>query len=192
MRMEQKRMKYDDLIQYMKYQGIVFEKGLCDKEISEIEKRYEIVFPKIMKILYKKALPISEGFYNWRNIDAENIAKIKSVMEKPILGIVEGIEEIDWCEKWGEKPSNLEERKKNIKNMALEAPKLIPIYHHRYIASLECEKNPVFSFMGTDVIYYGKDLIDYFMLEFKLKDHEVFMNDEVSYIPFWSDLLKLY
>lgn len=182
-------MNYDDLIQCMKHQGIVFANGLCDKEIFEIEKRYEIVFPKMMKTLYKKALPISEGFYNWRNINAENIAEIKSTMEKPIWGVVDGIEEIDWCEKWGEKPSDLEERKKIIKNMAFEAPKLIPIYHHRYIASLECEKNPVFSIMGTDVIYYGKDLFDYFMIEYKLKEYEAFMINEVSYIPFWSDLL---
>lgn len=43
--------------------------------------------------------------------------------------------------------------------------------------------------MGADVICYGKDLFNYLMTEFKMMEFKVIMNDEISYIPFWSDLL---
>lgn len=180
---------YDVLIQKMKRQGIIFTEGLNDKEIIRIEQRFEISFPKELKNFYKRALPISEGFYNWRDRNEKNVQKIKDAMKMPVLGIIKGAEEIEWCEAWGEEPDDLKERKKIIVSMVSKAPKLIPIYSHRYMAAVECEINPVFSIWGTDVIYYGKSLMDYLMIEFKLKKQEIFMNDEVNYIPFWSDVL---
>ena len=40
---------------------------------------------------------------------------------------------------------------------------------------------------AADIIYYAKNIIDYFLIEFKVKEYEVFKNNEVSYISFWSD-----
>ena len=110
-------------------------------------------------------------------------------MLKPVFEIIEDAKEINWCEKWGEELNDAGKRDNFIKSMVLEAPKLIPIYYHRYMAAIECEKNPVFSIMGADVICYGKDLFNYLMTEFKMMEFKVIMNDEISYIPFWSDLL---
>ena len=182
-------MNYEDLIQNMKHQGVIFTEVLIDKEIYEIEKRYNITFPKVVKDLYQKVLPISKGFYNWRDDDVENVLNIKKIMLKPVFEIIEDTKEINWCEKWGEELNDAGKRDNFIKSMVLEAPKLIPIYYHRYMAAVECEKNPVFSIMGADVICYGKDLFNYLMTEFKMMEFKVIMNDEISYIPFWSDLL---
>lgn len=119
----------------------------------------------------------------------ENVAGIKRTMRSPVQWIVENSEEIDWNGRWGKEPSDPGERKQSIINMALKAPKLIPIYSHRYVASVRCKQPPVFSVCGTDIIYFAKDIIDYFLIEFRIKEHNVFGNNEVSYIPFWSDLL---
>ena len=180
---------YKDIICKMKQLGIEFAIGLKDEEISIIEQEYGIVFPEELKKLYKEALPISNGFYNWRDRNDESVKCIKRAMQLPVQGIVEDSEDIDWNEIWGEEPINSDERKRNIKDMALKAPKLIPIYSHRYVASFECEKPPILSVYGTDIIYYAKNIIDYFLIEFKMKEYEIFKNNEVSYIPFWSDLV---
>lgn len=180
---------YEDIIYKMKQQGIEFATGLKDEEIAIIEQEYKIIFPKELNNFYKEALPISKGFYNWRDICVENVKKIKDAIYMPVQGIMADLAEIDWNVKWGKEPSDFKEKERNIEEMLLKAPKLIPIFSHRYMASAECENAPVFSICGTDVICFAKNIHDYFLVEFHLKEHEIFNNNEVSYIPFWSDLL---
>ena len=180
---------YEDIIHKLGQKGVEFEIGLSEEELCWITYEYEITLSEGIKKFYKEALPISKGFYNWRDKSNENVVAIKSVMRSPIQWIVENSEEIDWNEKWGEEPSDSGERKQRIENMALRAPKLIPIYSHRYMASIRCNQAPVFSVYGADIICFAKDIIDYFLIEFRIKEHNVFKNNEVSYIPFWSDLL---
>lgn len=180
---------FEDIVNQLKQKGVEFAIGLSDEEVGWIEHQYEIAFPEDLKKFYKEALPISKGFYNWRDKSNENVISIKSVMKIPIEAIVKNSEEIEWSEEWGEEPSDFYERKKFIENMVLEAPKLIPIFSHRYMASIDCEKSPIFSIHGTDIICFEKNIIDYFLVEFKIKENSVFMNNEISYIPFWSDLL---
>lgn len=179
---------YEDIINQLKQKGIEFARGLSDEELFWIEHEYEIAFPEELKNFYKEALPISKGFYNWRDKRNENIMNIKRVMNMPIQSIIENFEEIEWSDEWGEEPCDMYERKKSIEDMALMAPKLIPIYSHRYMAAIECKKPPIFSICGTDIIYVAKSLKDYFLNEFITKKFNVFMNNEVSYISFWSDL----
>jgi hypothetical protein len=48
-----------------------------------------------------------------------------------------------------------------------KVPKLIPIYGHRYVPTVNGVDNPsIFSVYQTDVIYYGIDLENYFRIEF--------------------------
>ncbi len=70
------------------------EKGLSDEEIREIEERYEIVFPEALKIFYKKLLPVSEGFTNWRDTSEENVAYIKSSISHPIEEFKENAQDV--------------------------------------------------------------------------------------------------
>ncbi|MDE6021167.1 MAG: SMI1/KNR4 family protein, partial [Ruminococcus sp.] len=124
---------YKDIIDAMKQQEIEFAIGLKDEEINVIEQIYEIVFPEELKKFYKEALPISSGFYNWRDKSAENVKSIKKAMQIPIQGIIENSLEIDWNEAWGVEPIDSIEREIIIKDMVLKAPKLIPIYSHQYM-----------------------------------------------------------
>ena len=180
---------YKDIICKMEQCGINFTVGLEDEEISIIEQEYGIVFPEELKKFYREALPVSNGFYNWRDRNDKNVKSIKRAIQIPVQEIIEDSEDIEWSEMWGEEPANSRERREKIADMTLKAPKLIPIYSHRYMASVECEKPPIFSICGTDIIYFAKNISDYFLIEFKLKKFEGFNNDMVSYIPFWSDLI---
>ena len=51
-------------------------------------------------------------------------------------------------------------KEKIMGDMALMAPKLIPVFLHRYIASFRCTNPPVFPIYGTDIIYFANNLID--------------------------------
>ena len=180
---------YNELILALRKKGITFDKGLSENEIENIETEYEICFPKQLKKFYSIALPISEGFYNWRDKGKENVNFIKSIMVKPSIDLIDEIDEIYWCDGWGEEPAGLEEKKEILINLFNDAPKLIPIYSHRFLSSIEVEYNPVFSIHGTDVIYYGENLYTYLEIEFGLKEYSKMNCDNISYIPFWSDLL---
>jgi hypothetical protein len=73
------------------------------------------------------------------------------------------------------------------------APKLIPLIGHRYLPEQPHEAgNPVFSiFAGTDAIYYGANLKDYFEREFgDWHGRRRPWPTQIKYIPFWSDLVE--
>ena len=68
---------YEESIKLLRLQGVEFETGLTDEEIAKIEYIYKIKFPKSLKEFLMIALPISKGFYNWRNLEQDNFRFIK-------------------------------------------------------------------------------------------------------------------
>ena len=66
------------------------------------------------------------------------------------------------------------------------APKIIPIYSHRYMPCIKLPYPPILSIHYTDVIYYGKNLYDYFLREFSKNPLKPV--GKCPYVPFWSDL----
>lgn len=179
---------YNEAINMMKQIGIEFDVGLSDNEITMLQDKYKVIFPESLKRFYKVGLPISKGFYNWRDCRCENIEKIKTAMNKPLLNIIDQIDELDWCDSWGKEIADANIRKEFFLNTVRTAPKLIPFFSHRYIVSGLSENQPILSICGTDIIYYGKNLIDYIYIEFNHEKREFTMKD-IEYIPFWSDLI---
>lgn len=112
------------------------------------------------------ALPISKGFYNWRNFDPKNIQYIKAAIYRPINNIYELVNEVYWCDEWGNEPSDKSKRAEVIRKLLKKAPKLIPIYAHRYMPEMNIKNAPIFSIHDTDIIYYGENLFSYFKIEF--------------------------
>lgn len=179
---------YCKIIEMLKQKGVVFERGLNSGEIDMIETLYDISFPNDLKTFYMSALPVSNDFYNWRDISPENVCKIQWAFIKPVLSIAEGVDEVDWNDKWGEEPTCNIIRREKIIQMVKDAPKLIPIYGHRYVAT-QYDNNPVLSICDLDIIYYGSNIKDYLYNEFKLKAFENMGYAKIKPIDFWSDLL---
>ena len=70
-----------------------------------------------------------------------------------------------------------------------EAPKLIPLFGHRFLPDRPREAgNPVFSVYQTDIIYYGTNLANYFANEFHLDIGAPRCRPEepIKRIEFWS------
>ena len=187
-------LKIEKIQQILENKEIELLNGLSDEEFKKIEKFYNIKFPKVLRILYKSFLP---NFYNWRDFSENNVKKIKNYLNMPIEGILFDIENNGfWMDCFGEKTGNPEQDKakaeeffKNAKEE--EVPKLIPIYSHRYVPSFPDSIDvPIFSVMQTDIIYYGKNIENYFEHEFdnNYNPEQESADLGIIEIPFWSKL----
>lgn len=180
---------YENILNMMKKQGVEFEKGLTLDELEQIEKIYQIKFPNSLKNFLMTALPISNGFYNWRNIQNDNIRFIKKILNKPFSDVYNMAREVYWCDNWGKDPEDEKIIEEEVRKRLKKAPILLPIYAHRYIPIILDENPPVISIHDVDVIYYGKDLEDYFNIEFGKKIQDTIEFQKVLPISFWSDIM---
>ena len=65
----------------MKGSGIKFDAGLTQNELEKIYEIYKIKFPLSLKSFLTTALPVSDGFYDWRDFSSGNVTKIKNMMQ---------------------------------------------------------------------------------------------------------------
>jgi len=186
----QEEKMYKKIIDMLMENQVIFEVGLDASEIGAIESYYCIQFPDDLKEFFKCGLPVSEGFYNWRDFSEKNVNKIKSALMAPILNIRENIDDLEWFKNWGAIPDNKEQKNSIIIQKLETAPILIPLFKHRYISSQFKKDNPIFSIYDLDIIYYGENLEQYFLVEFKYKKHSEITYQKIKRVTFWSDLLE--
>ncbi len=153
--------------------------------MEAIEKHFGFRFPPDLRFLLQTALPISERFPNWRS-DSE--AGLRDRLDWPYDGMCFDIEHnVFWMEEWGERPGALADAFAVAREKVEGAPRLIPIFSHRYIPDEpHQEGNPVLSVYQTDIIYYGSDLWTYLAKEFHLEG--MCAGNEPRDVRFWSDI----
>ena len=178
-------LKIDRIKTLLLENGISLEPGLSYEEIQKVEKIYGIEFPEQWLAVYQQLLPISEGFYNWRDFSAENIEHIKRNLAAPYDGILNSLDELVWDASWGIEPTTLLDRNVQIRKILGSAPRLIPLYGHRFLPSYENQEMPILSVVDLDIIYYGKDLYDYFEIEFGNRKLSLALK-EYKQVPFWT------
>lgn len=184
------------IIEVMKENGISFDAGLSEAEFEKIEEIFQIKFPFDLRILLSLNLPVSEGFVHWRyGINSKDgKRRIEQSLARPLEGTLFDVKMNSfWMRIWGNIPEDFESQKKLVTKYFSTVPKLIPIYGHRYISEEPNEtRNPVFSVYQTDIIYYGKDLIDYLCNEFRLEIPEYFGRvEKPTPIRFWDKMIEL-
>jgi hypothetical protein len=156
--------------------------GITESEIDDIEKKYQIRFPpdyrEFLKILHTVDFKPKDGqfFFNW----LENEQVVVDKLNWPYFSISQ---DRIWLKSWGTPPDSQDEIFNRFNKWYREAPKLIPIFGHRYIISEPCKSgNPILSVVGSDTIVYGWDLKDYLLSEFSeyMPDElfEKYYNDE--------------
>lgn len=168
---------------FLKSKRIQFANGLSLKEIETIENIYEIKFPLSMKELLFRGVPISEGFYHWHDLSESNIRNIKDAISNPFCYILDNIADIDWLEE----KSFLDMDSKIIfaQNELKKAPKLIPLYAHRYIPIIELDDPPILSVHGFDIVCYGRNMFDWIRHEF---EHAQYYCELEIHVPFWLEI----
>ena len=188
-----KEWKYIKIIKKLKNKGVTFAEGMTQNEILECEDFYSIKFPMPVKEMYSIALPVSKGFYNWKDYSEKSIERNKAAVSQPLEGILFDIENNDfWYDKWGKKPDTISEAKRVCIEEFQKVPKLFPVYGHRYMPLVEGKTNlPVYSVYQTDIIYYGEDLISYLKIEFGYKPHKSTKLSNILHVDFWDDIVDL-
>jgi hypothetical protein len=159
--------------------------GLSDSEVKDVEAEYAFVFPPDLRAFLQYKLPVSDRFPDWRNGES---AKIKQWLDLPLDGIRFDVGNGLWPDTWGIRPSNISDALESATEMVRHAPRLIPVYGHRFLPPEPClAGNPVFSVHQLDIIYYGYDLSTYFHIEFGVALPASFRN-EPRPIDFWTDI----
>jgi hypothetical protein len=93
-----------------------------------------------------------------------------------------------WWPTWGNKPAGLDGQRERLKAVFARAPKLIPLFSHRYIPEEPHDVgNPVFSVYQIDVICCGANLQDWLERE---RGNSNKAWPEIKEIPFWSEAVE--
>jgi hypothetical protein len=183
-------MNLENIRTVLERAGVQFSAGLSSAEMAHAEKRFGFTFPDDLRALLMFALPVGPRFPNWRNLDDPELARSLSWPLEGIWFDVQGGH--FWPSEWGAKPEGEAAAYTELRRRVASAPRLIPIYGHRYMPDRpHTAGNPVLSVYQTDIVCYGTDLENYLHNEF----HDVFgtppydMTGEVRDIEFWSLLI---
>jgi hypothetical protein len=159
-------------------------KGYSQAALDLAQEKYDLVFPPDLIALFRERRPLLG--YDWRTDDAA----IRDMLNRPLEGLLFDVEhDVLWWPEWGERPATAEARKEVLSAVVARAPKLIPLFSHRYIPTEPHQSgNPVFSVHQSDIIYYGANLANYFEREFGDGDRP--LSPHIRSIRFWSDLVE--
>lgn len=160
--------------------------GYTQAELEEAQERYRFRFPPDLLALLRDRRPLHS--YDWRHDDVA----IRKALEWPLEGLLFDLEHSNlWLDGWGERPDTLGGRAEVLTDLVHAAPRLIPIFGHRYIPETpHAAGNPVLSVWQSDIIYYGVDLPDYLRREFEPGEFPLKpVTGAVRPVPFWSDLV---
>lgn len=153
-------------------------------DLHRAQERFELRFPPDLIELLLEKRP-ARG-YDW----AGSAEPIRTALAWPLEGLLFDVEHNDlWLSEWGGRPDHLADRKATVEELVATAPKLIPLYSHRYLPEEPRERgNPVFSVHQADIIHYGYDLADYFAREFSARPAWP-LTREPRPIRFWSSFV---
>lgn len=144
--------------------GAVLTPGLTADELARLEEQWEIVFSSDHAAFLKLAVPLGEGWVDWRGA-AEPIAHL---LAQPVDGLLHDVVHNDfWPASWGAKATD----QRLAVDVATEQlgrwPRLLPLYDHRYLPSGPlASPSPVLSVVQSDVTYSGFTLMEWVQREF--------------------------
>lgn len=194
------------LVAALREKGIAFENGLSDEQVKHIESIGSFQFPPDLRAFLQYAVPVSytwirswdggttidDRFPNWHQAPQDIVQHHK----QRILDVFRSDIEHNnfWLSDWGKQPENLEEAFKIVRAELEKAPRLIPLYGHRYLPAFPVVAgNPVLSmYQAIDTIYYGYNLEVYFQNEFlRTGDQQIYgQPSDYRQIPFWSEIVS--
>ncbi|ESQ83241.1 hypothetical protein AEAC466_13395 [Asticcacaulis sp. AC466] len=153
-------------------------------ELDRAQTLYDLTFPPDL-IAYLSNDHWLET-YDWRTDNPT----LRGMLDWPYDGLIFDVEQNAlWPTSWGERPDTPQERAEALKALVTAAPKLIPLFGHRYLpAEPNSVGNPVFSIYQSDIIIYGTDLADYVARELGEQPNKALPNT-ARRIRFWSDLV---
>jgi hypothetical protein len=162
---------------------VEWEPGYSQCELDAAQEKFGLVFPPdLIALLRDRRIP---GGHDW----AGDEAPIRRMLEWPLEGFLWDVEHNGlWWPEWGVRPEREAERAEVVTAVVAAAPKLIPLYSHRYLPEEPREAgNPVFSVHQSDIILYGVDLANYLERQFRDRRRRLErVTGGAKRIRFWS------
>ena len=164
--------------------ALTWMRGYTSAELERAQTRFRRTFPADLIELLRDRRPV--GGPDWNN---EEI--VRPFLAWPFEGLLFDVEENGlWWTEWGDRPATAEDRAEVLRQVSGRAPRLIPIFGHRYLPATPTRAgNPVFSVYQSDVIHYGADLDDYLDREENGLDCRPWP-EALREIEFWSELVR--
>jgi len=176
-----------EVVRRLERAQVTLEPGLSAQELSAIEARFGISFNPAHRALLAAALPIGEGWMDWRH---GGVDVLRGRLGWPIDGIVFDVHHNGfWPRSWGPRPAAPADDERVARQYLERVPVLIPVYSHRCTPAAPAPGgSPVFSVYQSDVIVYGDNLLDYVAREFGAGPLAPAPEDQRPRILFWSSL----
>lgn len=173
--------------------------GLTGIEIARIERDYDFEFAADHRAFLAAGLPLNttpQAGQTWRKPWPDwrdgNPNDLRRQLNWPIEGVLFDVENnAFWHPTWGQRPAGPSEALQRARQHLSQAPKMIPIFAHRYLPTGHgTYGHPVLSIYQTDIIVYGTDLADHVTNEFSDSGRSI-SEDWTSppMVPFWSEFL---
>ncbi|MFB6835765.1 hypothetical protein [Streptomyces sp. NPDC056361] len=170
--------------------------GLGEEEFARVEATYGFEFSPEHRAFLAAGLPVKsppedgatweQPWPDWRHADPD---ELRDRLEWPVREVLHEVEGGRWHPALGERPATDEEAVDAARAVLARAPRLVPVYAHRFLpAGSGHRRHPVLSMWGTDIICYGRDLAHYIDHEFGGAEVSPPWPPQVS-VPFWSDFL---
>jgi hypothetical protein len=165
------------------YGRIVIGPGLTQIELDRVERKFGFAFADDHRAFLAAGLPQGRGWPDWRNGD-----QLHDRLVAPVEGVLFHVAQDGfWYEGWGTRPPATKDALAAASSFLLTAPRLIPIYAHRYLpAGRGTTGHPVLSVMQTDVTVYGNNLADW--ISRKFGEAPATPVDARPTVAFWKDL----
>jgi hypothetical protein len=179
--------------------------GLSESQIDDVAKRFGLAFPAQHRLFLRSLHSTTPrcvcarfvgselkggdcpGFFDWLRDGRD----IRDALDTVVDGLVFDVEQNHlWPDGWGARPASSEERCGHVQELVARAPRLIPLFSHRFMISGELPL--VLSIHQSDTIVYGCDLRAYLLHELHellgLERDPRWMDADASAVPFWGDL----
>ncbi|MGI8869634.1 MAG: hypothetical protein ACR2F6_12465 [Mycobacteriales bacterium] len=194
--------------------GTKWTGGLSDAEIDAVEQRYDLSFRPdhrlFLRVLHTTTMPErtiahlpdggtelidAPGFYDWQNDEAEIRRRLRLPIERLDIDEIATISDPYWPAVWGSPPPTGGARRQQLAERLAAAPRLVPIFGHRYVVGGGGDTAAVLSVVDYDIIIMAPDLETYLLKELGdlIGDEEmdVPMRPWQQEIPFWGGLIEL-
>lgn len=161
--------------------------GFAACELDFAQERFGFQFPPDLYELLQVCRP--PGSYDWA-LDFEDIER---AFRWPFEGLLFDVEENGlWWPELGERPTGAADREAVLLAAVAAAPRLIPVYSHRYLPELpNLPGNPIFSVYQSDVICYGANLQEYLVAEFGgAPTYAPGFDGSIRQVPFWATMVE--
>ncbi len=155
-----------------------------EAELDAAQARFGFLFPPDLRALLLKHRIV--GALDWTRDHDPLVERFAW----PYEGLLFDVENNDlWWPEWGARPDDPAERAAVLRRAVDAAPRLIPVFGHRYLPETPHEAgSPVFSVYQADIIVYGRDLAHYIRNEFEADPVNFALDGEVKTVPFWSEM----